>query len=434
MLRNCHPLALTVPTWPLHALLLGSLLVACGCQPVASKPQAKKLAEVFIAKPTTDEVTDFEEFTGHLVAQNTVAIRSRVSGYLDKVEFKDGADVKKGELLFVIDDRSYVATAANAKAMLDQAKSRLANLKSQDERAQTLLKRNAIPSEESEKLSFQRSEAEAAVAAAEAQKDLADLNVTYTKITSPIDGVINNRQVDVGNLVKFDDTILATVVSQDPIYAYFDVNERTVLKLRRLINAGQIESAEDEGLVIQVSLADEDDFKHSGKITFLDNQLDANTGTLRVRAEIENKNGFLSPGLFVRVRFPVGKPHEALLVQEEALGTDQGQRFLYVLNDKDEVAYRRVKVGLLDNGRRVIEVGLKPGERVVVNGLQRIRPGDKVAPKDIPGQIAGEGTQPKVTLVSEKAAGEATSPLTTTQPSTAAPATATKPLAAEQRH
>jgi len=360
------------------ALLAAGL---AGCHPAAIKPPLKKPAEVFVAPPTSETVTEYQEFTGRTMAVNTVEIRSRVSGYLDQVLFHDGADVKQGQLLCVIDDRSYKATAANAAAMVAQAVARQGSLVNQDRRSRDLRRTNAVSEEQYEMIAFQRSEADAAVTAAEAQKQLADLNVTYTRVTAPLGGVISNRRVDPGNLVKADETLLATIVSLDPIYAYFDVNERTVLRLRRLIQEGQIESADEAKVVVQVALADEEGFRHRGTIDFLDNQIDPNTGTQRVRAVIANSHRLLSPGLFVRLRFPVGPPHTALLVQEEALGTDQGQRFLYVVNDKDEVAYRRVQVGMLTQGKRVIEDGLKPGERVVVNGLQRVRPGDKVTPQ-----------------------------------------------------
>lgn len=392
-----------------------SLLVmggSSGCQRAAGPPPAKKLAEVFVAHPTTDKVTEFEEFTGHLVATKSVVLRSRVSGYLEALKFEDGARVKEGETLFVIDSRQYRATASNAKALYDQASSRLDNMASQDQRARTLLKRDAIPTEQSETLGYQRAEAQSAVNAAQAAQELAELNVDFTIVKSPIDGVISNRQVDPGNLVKADDTILATIVTQAPIYAYFDVNERTFLRLQRMIRKGHIQRADEagvdkKGLEVMISLADEDQFTHVGRIDFLDNQLDANTGTLRVRAVIQNEDGLLTPGLFVRVRFPVSPEHEALLVQEQALGTDQGQRFLYVLDDENKVSYRRVKIGWLDNGRRVIEEGIKPGDRIVVNGLQRIRPGDTVAPKLAPTSVATDGvTEPHVTLVSDKSSGD----------------------------
>ncbi|WP_425613509.1 efflux RND transporter periplasmic adaptor subunit [Anatilimnocola sp. NA78] len=418
--------------------VLAAFAAFAGCSPQTKEAEKKALPEVDFATPVSRTVTEFEEFTGHLVAKSTVAIRSRVSGYLDEVKFEDGAIVKKGDLLFVIDSRSYKATADNAKAMLDQANSRRDNIRSQDERANTLLKRNAIPSEEAEKLGFQRSEAEAAVSSAEAQKALAELDLTYTRITSPIDGTISNRQVDPGNLVKADDTVLSTVVSLDPIYAYFDVNERTVLKFRRLINKGEMIAADEKKLKVQISLADEDDFTHEGEIDFLDNQLDPNTGTLRVRATIHNKSGLLSPGLFVRIRFPVGDPHEALLVQEQALGTDQGQRFVYVINDENKIEYRPVTIGVLDKGQRVIEKGVQLGDRVVVNGLQRIRPKAEVTGKDVSTEVAREQEpDAKVTLVSDKSVQE--SQATPSQPTSKSSSTSASPAPkstgpAQQRH
>jgi membrane fusion protein, multidrug efflux system len=373
-------------------LALALLIAAPGCQKTEAKPAAKKPAEVFVATPTVDTVTEFKEFTGRTTAVNTVDIRARVSGYLDNVLFRDGAEVKPGQVLFVIDDRTYKAAAANAAAQIAEATARRDSLINQDRRSRELRRTNAVSEEQYETIAFQRAEAEAAVTAAQAQKDLADLNVTYTRVVAPLAGVISNRRVDPGNLVKADDTPLATIVSIDPIYAYFDVNELTVLRLRRLIQEGQMKEADEARVEVQVSLADEDDFRHRGTIDFLDNQIDPNTGTQRVRAVIRNPDRLLSPGLFVRLRFPVGQPKQALLVQEEALGTDQGQRYLYIVNDKDEIVYRRVKVGMLTNGRRVIEEGLAAGERVVVNGLQRVRPGDKVTAK--PAQTTASPSTP----------------------------------------
>src|SRR5262245_56668884 len=309
------------------AMMLALIVAAPGCQKAEPKAVAKKPAEVFVATPTVDTVTEFKEFTGRTTAVNTVDIRSRVSGYLDQVLFRDGAEVKPGQVLFVIDDRTYKAAAASAAAQIAEATARRDSLINQDRRSRELRRTNAVSEEQYETIAFQRAEAEAAVTAAQAQKDLADLNVTYTRVVAPLAGVISNRHVDPGNLVKADDTPLATIVSIDPIYAYFDVNERTVLHLRRLIQEGQIEEADEARVVVQVSLADEDDFQHRGTIDFLDNQIDPNTGTQRVRAVISNPHRLLSPGLFVRLRFPVGRPHQALLVPEEALGTDQGQRF-----------------------------------------------------------------------------------------------------------
>jgi RND family efflux transporter MFP subunit len=379
------------------ALLLAAV---SGCEKTVPKPPPKKPAEVFVGTPVIDTVTEFEEFTGRTTAVNTVEVRARVSGYLDKVLFQDGAEVQQGQLLCLIDDRQFKAQATNAAALVAQAAARRDNLLHQENRSYELRRTNAVSEEQYQILQYQRAEAEAALAAAQAQEELAALNLDYTRVVAPLSGRISNRRVDPGNLVKADDTMLATIVSLDPIYVYFDVNERTVLRLRRLIQEGRIRSAEDAKIEVQVSLADEDDFQHRGTINFFDNQIDPNTGTQRVRAVIDNANRLLSPGLFIRLRFPVGAPHEALLVQEESLSTDQGQRFLYVVNDKDEVVYRRVKVGLLVNGRRVIEEGLAPGERVVLSGLQRVRPGDKVSVKSAASSVAPANPAGSLALVS----------------------------------
>ncbi len=217
--------------------------------------------------------------------------------------------------------------------------------------------------------------------AAKASLETAQLNLSFTKIASPITGRISRRLVDPGNLVRADETPLANIVSVDPIYAYFDIDERTALRLRRLILDGKLPGVQEGKMNVQLALADEDQFLVTGTIDFFDNQIEAGTGTLRLRAVIRNERGLLSPGLFVRVRIPIGVPHAALLVREESLGTDQGQRFIYVVDEQNQIDYRRVKVGFLSDGKRVIESGLKPGERVVVTGLQRVRPGAKVEPK-----------------------------------------------------
>lgn len=373
--------------WRWRGYLVPVVLAACalsGCQDNTAKPAQAKPPEVFIALPTREVVTEFEEFTGRIMAVQTVEIRARVTGYLDKALFKDGTDVKEGELLFEVDPRSYKADAAKAAAAVVQSKAHLDRLNLQETRAKQLLKSKAMSQEEFELISFDRAEAEASLGAATATKELADLNLSFTKITAPLSGRISRRLVDPGNLVKADETPMATIVSLDPIYAYFDVDERTVLRLRRLIQEGKIPSARQSMVMVKLALADEEDFTIDGVINFVDNQVESSTGTLRVRAVIDNPKLLLSPGMFARLRFPVGVPHEALLVREEALGADQGQRFLYVVNAQDEIEYRRVKVGLLHKGQRVIETGINPTDRIVVTGLQRVRPKSKVTTKLAP--------------------------------------------------
>ena len=369
-----------------------------GCQRAQPKIVAAKLPDVVVEYPVEEVVTDFQEFTGRTVAVYTVEIRARVSGYLDRVSFQDGADVKAGDLLFEIDPRSYRAEVERADANIAQFKSRLERLVRVEDRGRKLVAGHNITDEQFDQMVFDREETEASLKAAVAAKDLADLNLSFTRITSPITGQISRRMVDPGNLVRADETALTTVVSVDPIYAYFDMDERTLLQLRRLIQQGRIKAASESQVMAEVALADEDNFTLRGAINFMDNQVEATTGTLRVRAVIANPDELLSPGLFVRIRIPVGAPHRAVLVREEALGTDQGQRFVYVVDSANEVSYRRVKIGMLNGSRRVIEEGLKPGERVIVTGLQRVRPGIKVSPKTATANVAMVPTGTSVRL------------------------------------
>jgi RND family efflux transporter MFP subunit len=362
------PLAFSMPSWS-------------GCQKAEPKLAAPKPAEVLVSYPVEDTVTEFEEFTGRTMAVATVEIRARVSGYLDRVFFQDGAIVKAGDKLFEIDPRSYRAELERAQATVAQNRARLERLNHQEGRRKKLVANRVVTEEELELATADRAEGDAILAASIASEELAQLNLSFTLITSPINGRIGRRLVDPGNLVRADESALTTIVSIDPIYGYFDVDERTVLRLRRLIQQGKIQAASESDVKVELALADQDEYSLTGIINFMDNQIEASTGTLRVRAVIENKQGLLSPGLFLRLRVPIGAPHRALLVREEALGTDQGQRFVYVVDNKDEVVYRRVKVGPLVAGRRVIETGLNASDRVVVTGLQRVRPGVKVAPK-----------------------------------------------------
>lgn len=405
--------------------LVVAAMLACsgvvGCDKGQVKQPDPKPPVVVYSKPITDYVADYEDFTGRTDAIYSVNITARVSGYLDKVNFKDGEEVKDGDLLFEIDPRPYKAELDRTEATLAQSEAHLKRLDADYKRAANLYSRGNISREEFDKYVGDRSEAEAAVGVSRASFDLAKLNVTFTKITSPISGRLSRRLVDPGNLVTADVTSLTTVVSLDPLYVYFDVDERTLLRLRRLVRDKKIPSRETEDIPILVALSDEEDFPHKGVIDFSDNRVDPGTGTLRVRAKIANpKPRVLSPGLFVRVRLPVGSPRKTILVAEKALGTDQGQKYVYVIvpfdpkNDdeaappkgepkkdaapaapvvekkgvvsadqpgvKFRVFKRNVKIGKLDAGMREIEEGLAANEWVVVEGLQRIRPKLEVDP------------------------------------------------------
>lgn len=360
------------------ALSLLLLVGLAGCSHTVASAPPPKPPEVFIASPVEEVVTETEEFTGRTMAVSTVDIRARVTGYLDQVKFVDGADVKAGDVLAEVDPRSYKAEVEKAIAATAQAKARLERYSRALTRARQLIEKKTITQEAFEVSESDHREALATLDAAVASQDAAELNLAFTKITAPIDGQISRRLVDPGNLVKADDTPLATIVSLNKIHAYFDVDERTVLRIRRLIQQGKMKSARESETRVKIGLADEEDFPLEGTVNFVDNQVDATTGTLRLRAVIDNQYRFLSPGMFVRVQVPIGAPHPAMLIREEALGADQGQRYVYVVNDKDEIAYRRVKVGMSRGNRRVIEGDVSLEDRIVVSGLQRVRPGVKV--------------------------------------------------------
>ena len=338
---------------------------------------------MIVAKPISRTVADFEDFVGQTMAVMTIDVRARVTGYLDKVNFDDGADVNQDVVLFQIDPRPYEAEVARTKASLEQAVAHNKRLEADYHRAQTLLAREQLARADYDLTAGDYSESGAMVGIARAQYDLALLNLGFTKVTAPITGRLSRRLVDPGNLVSQDNTILTSIVSLDTIYVYFDLDERTLLKLRRLVNAGKIKSRTEAEIPVFGALADEEGFPHRGTINFSDNRLDTNTGTLRVRAVIPNpKPRAFSPGMYMKVHLPVGTPHMAMLVPEEAVGTDQGERYVYVVDEKDTVAQRRIKAGNLYFQKwRAVDEGIGPDDRVVVSGLQRVRPGLKVDPK-----------------------------------------------------
>ncbi len=359
------------------------IVLAAGCQQKRSPGVAKTTPppEVVVTVPVEREFAPFEEFTGRLEASEVIEIRARVGGYLDQVLFRDGAEVKKDELLAVIDPRTYEAELARATAAVQQAKSRQQRMAKELERGRQLLTNKVVTQEDFDRMQFDHAEAETAQQIAEANEALAQLNLGFTEIRSPVNGKISRRLIDQGNLVKVDDSLLATIGATDPIHAYFEIDERTVLRLRQLILGGQMRLPTEQKLEVQLSLANENYFSLRGVIDFTDNALDPHTGTLRARATIDNGSLLLLPGLIVRCRMPIGSARTGLFIPEEALGSDQGQRYLYVLNDKDEVVYRRVSVGVQMSGWRFVEGELTKEDRVIVTGLQRVRQGQKVAPK-----------------------------------------------------
>jgi RND family efflux transporter MFP subunit len=350
------------------------------------------------------EVTDYADFTARTAAVDSVEVRAHVWGYLQKVNFKEGALVQKGDVLFELDPRPYQALLNQAKAKVALDEAQLKYDEAEYQRNLNLVRTGAVSRSDLDKSAAARGVDIANVAADKAAVASRQLDLEYTKIIAPVTGRISRYQVTVGNLIQSGDqgggTVLTTIVSVDPMYAYFDVDERTVQRVRQLIREGKLPSDDETTVPVSFSLATEEGFPHQGTINFVDNQVNSKTGTLRVRGVFPNKDGMLTPGFFGRVRVPVGPPHPGLLVTDRALDNDQGQKIVYVVNDKNEVASRPVRVGALHDGLREVSDGLRAKERVVVNGLQQVRPGIIVTPKliDMPTQNSKSETRnPKQT-------------------------------------
>ena len=341
--------------------------------PAAAAPGAPPVTSaVVIQRP----VTETQEFSGRLEAIEVVAIRPRVSGYITAVNFKPGAEVKKGEVLFVIDPRPYQAEADRTKAVAAAAQARAGLARLELQRAELLLADKAIAQREFDERSAGQKELDASVRAAQAEHETARLNLAYTRVTSPIDGRVSKAEITLGNLVDAT-AVLTSVISLERIYASFDGDESTYLRVSRRTNAGQ-------PVEVKVGLAGEEGFPHSGKLEFVDNQLDSRSGSVRMRATLANADRALAPGLFARVQIAGGAPTPQILIVDRAINTDQDRKFVYVVDKDGKAEYRSVKLGPLDDGLRIVREGLKPGEKIVVNGLQRVRPGAPIAAQVVP--------------------------------------------------
>ena len=381
--------------WLLVLLPACSALAGCGQSQAHNGPPPPQIPEVSVSLPVIKEVTDYEDFPGRIEAKYAVEVRARVTGFLEKVHFREGTEVKKGDLLFEIDARPYVAELARAEGAITQGEGRLKRLEADHRRAMDLSGKGAIAREDFDKVVGDRTEALGTLEVSRAARDLAKLNVEFTKVRASQDGRISRRFIDPGNMVKADETALTTIVSLDPIYAYFDFDERSTLKAQRLLREGKVKWDPDHPLPLFLGLADEEgQYPRRGEIDFADNRVDPDTGTWRLRATFQNPDGALYPGLYVRVRVPIGQPYKARLVSEQALGTDQGQKFIYVVDKAGKVDKRRVKVGRIHDGLRAITDGLKPGEQVIVNGLQRVRPEFPVRPQLVAMPVLSDPTAP----------------------------------------
>jgi RND family efflux transporter MFP subunit len=362
-------------------LMLTVTVIMAGCSQSGPPEMTFPPAVVTVSYPLEKDVTDYSDFTGRTAAVEAVKVRARVWGYLEKINFREGAEVKKDDILFQIDPRTYQAELDRATANLVQAQAHRDRLQADYDRARRLLAQRAIGQEEYDKIVGDRSEAEAAVRLADAGLAAAKLNLDFTKIRAPVAGHISRTMVTVGNLVQSGETggtTLTSLVSVDPMYVYFDVDDLTFMKVNRLIRPAKDSTSTTARPLVHIGLAVEQGYPHTGEIDFVDNQVDPGTGTLKMRGLFRNPDRALTPGLFVRVRVPLGGSRRALLVTDRAIDTDQGQKVIYVTNADDVVEKRSVQLGRLHDGLREIEAGLNAGERVVVDGIQRVRGGAKV--------------------------------------------------------
>ena len=367
----------------MHRLLIPACLLLASCGPNTPPSAAPGPVTVTVAKPTQTTITEWDEFSGRLGAKESVEIRARVAGYLEDIHFEEGKAVAKDALLFTIDKRPYIAEAEKAQADFERTESQEKLAASEFERSKELLSTRAVSQQDFDAKSQALAQAQAAVRSAKAALATAKLNLEFTEIKSPIAGTIGRALVTRGNLVTggltaATSTLLATVVSTDPIYCYMDVDEQAVLRYRKLRQEGKRVSALDEPIACEMALTDETGFPHKGQIDFVDNKLDPNTGTIRCRGVFKNEGRPLSPGFFARIRIPGTAPYAALLIPDSAIGTDLSQKFVFIAKDDGTAEFRPVILGPLMDGLRVIREGLKADDQVVVNGQARVRAGAKI--------------------------------------------------------
>jgi len=354
--------------------MLTVVAAACSRQQTQDPPPPK----VTVARPVERDLTDWDEYTARLEAVDSVEVRARVSGYLQSVHFREGSVVQKGDLLFQIDPRPYEAQLRRAEGDLELAESRVNLAQKNLARVAFLMKSQAMSKEEAETRAALVRQAEAGVAAAKAAVDACKLDVEFTHITAPVSGRVSRKLVTEGNLINggigTQGTLLTTIVSLEPLYAYFEANERDYLKYVRLAKSGERPSSRDYKNPVYVGTADEQGFPHEGYMDFVDNQIDRGTGTIQGRAIIPNADGLLAPGLFVRLRLIGSGRYRALLIPDEAVQSDQAEKFVWVVDGDNRVRYRQIKIGTLHDGLRVVSQGLAPDDRVIVQGIQRARP------------------------------------------------------------
>ncbi len=360
-----------------------ALLLSTGCGRSAAQPRPPA-PSVTVAPVEQREIVEWDQFTGRTQPVDSVEVRPRVSGYIQAVRFQSGQLVKKGDVLFVIDPRWHQAEFDRREAEAERARVQLENAKREADRTTQLLASRAISTEEGDARVSRRQEAKAALLAAEAARDSAKLDLEYTQVKAPIDGRVSRALLTEGNYVNGvagAATLLTTLVSVNPVYVYADMDEDSLLKFNALASQKQLETDGDGKIPVELQLGDEQGFPHRGHIESFDNQLNPNTGSILLRAVFSNDDGRIVPGLFARIRVPLSARHPALLVSERAISTDQAQKYVLTLTPTNTVAYQTVELGPAIGGERVVRSGLQAGERIVVNGMQRVRPGGPVMPE-----------------------------------------------------
>ena len=378
---------------PTRAASLAVLLLFAGC---GESPQKQSAAPpppaVTVAKPAKRTVIDHDEYVGRFVAVDSVEIRARVSGYLDRIDFTDGQMVKQGDLLFTVDKRPFQTALDQAKANLAQARANLAFAESDLARGTQLVRERTITEQTFDQRTQAKRVAEAAVQAQEAAVRQASLDLEFTELKAPVAGRIGDRRVSPGNLVtggtSGNTSLLATIVSTDPIRFEFTFDEASYLRYERLSQSGRDMTSRDSSVIVALKLIDEPDFKHQGRMDFVDNVIDRSSGTIRGRAVFSNSDGVFTPGMFGRVRVPGSPSYSALLVPDTAIGTEQTRKYVLVVDAGNVVKMKYVTLGQMSENLRVIKSGVEEDDRVIVNGLMRARPNQKVTPQD-------EGGPPK---------------------------------------
>jgi RND family efflux transporter MFP subunit len=361
-------------------LALAGGLAGCERPPA---PQDEPIV-VVVSKPLKRPITDYVDFSGQTEAVETVQVRPRVSGYLKDIQFKSGGEVKKGQILFVIDRRPYKAALDKAQAAVERAKAAVKRAEAEEDRSRKLVGSASISRADYERDVATASEARATVSQNKASLESAKLDYEWSEVRAEIDGKITRNELTKGNLVEKDKTLLATIVSQHPIWANFDVDDKTKLHFDELVNKGKLKSPKEAKFPVFLGMPNRQDYPYKGFIDYVAPKVKPGTGTVQARGEFPNKDNVIIPGLFVRIRVPVGGDHDAILVNENALSADQGQKYLLVVNDKNQVIRRNVTLGSLQNGLREIVAGLGPEERVITDGIQRVRPGVTVNPTEQP--------------------------------------------------